>query len=507
VLLVVIAAVAFNGINGVQQGQHQVAQNTAPFLVSLGDAALAAKAAANDERGYLITGDQVFLDEFGERRRTVDAALSTAEDVALTEAHRADVAEIRTAYVAWADSVTRELALHRTDPAAAEAVSLGANRDLRKTYERLFDAAIDSASADLDASVATVDRTTSSSERTILLISLLFLGVTTAVALRISGRIKRQVESVADALDALAGGDLSRTVAVTSRDEIGRMAGSLNRAIANLVEAVREISANSGTLAGRAEDLTRASGRIAATADEVSTQANHAATASGQVSGNVQTVAAASEEMGASIGEIAHNATEGSKVAAQAVVVAEATNRTVAKLGDSSAEIGNVIKLITSIAEQTNLLALNATIEAARAGEAGKGFAVVASEVKDLAQETAKATEDISRRVEAIQADTGSAVGAMAEIGEIIGRINDYQLTIASAVEEQSATTTEINRSVTEAAAGSAAIAANIASVAGGARATTEAVADSRRVADSLTEISRNLQLAVSRFRIGEDRG
>ncbi|MCW2567399.1 MAG: chemotaxis sensory transducer [Mycobacterium sp.] len=206
--------------------------------------------------------------------------------------------------------------------------------------------------------------------------------------------------------------------------------------------------------------------------------------------------------MGSSIGEIARNANEAAKVAAQAVAAAETTTGTVAKLGASSTEIAEVVKVITSIAEQTNLLALNATIEAARAGEAGKGFAVVATEVKELAQETARATEDISRRVEAIQGDTAGAVEAIAEISGIIGRINDYQLTIASAVEEQSATTGEMNRNVAEAATGAGEIAQNITGVAAATDITLSAVTDAQTASEGLAQMSSELHALVSRFRV-----
>jgi methyl-accepting chemotaxis protein len=172
----------------------------------------------------------------------------------------------------------------------------------------------------------------------------------------------------------------------------------------------------------------------------------------------------------------------------------------VAKLGESSAEIGNVIKVITSIAEQTNLLALNATIEAARAGEAGKGFAVVANEVKELAQETAKATEDIARRVEAIQHDTGAAVTAIEEISSIVGQISDRQTTIASAVEEQTATTTEMSRSVQEAAGGTGQIAENITSVSTAADSTTQALTQTRSAVDELSRMAAELRTTVGRF-------
>jgi methyl-accepting chemotaxis protein len=184
----------------------------------------------------------------------------------------------------------------------------------------------------------------------------------------------------------------------------------------------------------------------------------------------------------------------------------EATNQTIEKLGQSSAEIGQVIKVITSIAQQTNLLALNATIEAARAGEAGKGFAVVANEVKELAKETAKATEDISRKIEAIQADTKGAVSAIGQISGVIHQINDIQNTIASAVEEQSATTNEISRNLAEAAKGAIDITKNVAGVAEAARSTTAGAVDTQKSAQSLERMAAELQELVSQFKYEEQR-
>lgn len=274
---------------------------------------------------------------------------------------------------------------------------------------------------------------------------------------------------------------------------------------ANDVTAMRRVEVSleqtSQTLAGAARELTSVSQQMASNAEETAAQANVASAAAEQVSKNVTTVSTGAEEMGASIKEIAKSANEAAKVATAAVKVAERTNATVGKLGESSAEIGNVIKVITSIAQQTNLLALNATIEAARAGEAGKGFAVVANEVKELAKQTAKATEDISRKIEAIQGDTKGAVEAIAQIGRIINQINDIQNTIASAVEEQTATTSEISRNVGEAAKGSNEIAQNITSVAQAARSTTEGASDTKRSADELSKMALDLQQLVSQFK------
>ncbi|MEO8201873.1 MAG: methyl-accepting chemotaxis protein, partial [Gemmatimonadota bacterium] len=171
------------------------------------------------------------------------------------------------------------------------------------------------------------------------------------------------------------------------------------------------------------------------------------------------------------------------------------------RLGISSAEIGAVIKVITSIAQQTNLLALNATIEAARAGDAGRGFAVVANEVKELAKQTAQATDDISQKIEAIQGDTRAAVSAIAEISGIITQINDIQTIIASSVEEQTATTNEIGRNVAEAARGSAEIAQTITGVAEASQGTTEGAAQSQQAAEELAGMATELQQLVRRFR------
>jgi methyl-accepting chemotaxis protein len=318
---------------------------------------------------------------------------------------------------------------------------------------------------------------------------------------RVVNRIRGAVEGVARVAEGLAEGDLTRTSGIATRDEVGRMAVALDRAVARLRGDVVQLAGNATTLQNAAEQLTTVSGAVDAAASEASAQAGSVASAAGVVSNNLQVVSAGSEEMGSSIRDISVSTTEASDVAAQAVQAATATNAIVSRLGESSSEIATVVKVITSIAEQTNLLALNATIEAARAGEAGKGFAVVAGEVKDLAQETAKATEDISRRVQTIQSDTDSAVTAIGEISSIIERINGIQLTIASAVEEQTATTQEMNRTLLDAADSASNIAANINGVSTAAQRTTATVGDTRNAANELATTAGQLQTLVSRFR------
>ncbi|MET0283820.1 MAG: methyl-accepting chemotaxis protein [Polyangiales bacterium] len=254
------------------------------------------------------------------------------------------------------------------------------------------------------------------------------------------------------------------------------------------------------SLAAASEELSAVAKQMTANSEQTNSQASLVAQASEQVTDNVTSVAASAEEMSSTVREIAKNAHDAARVATAAVRAAEETNLTVAQLGESSMEIGKVIKVITSIAQQTNLLALNATIEAARAGEAGKGFAVVANEVKELAKQTAKATEDISQKIETIQNDTRGAVGAIQQIGKIIGQINDFQNTIASAVEEQAATTNEIARNASEAARGSLQIQGNIGAVSVAARNTSEGAANTLASAEELSSVAGQLRTLIERM-------
>jgi methyl-accepting chemotaxis protein len=337
-----------------------------------------------------------------------------------------------------------------------------------------------------------------------LVLALIIVLVAAALVLgwALAKAIVTGLRKTVDALDRVADGDLTERLVVSGEDEVGQAGAATNRMLERTATALKAIGTNAKTLASSSERLSEVSQSMGASAEQTSAQSGAASAAAEQVSANVNTVAAAAEEMSSSIREIAGSATEAARVATTAVNVAESTNATVSKLGASSAEIGEVIKVITSIAEQTNLLALNATIEAARAGEAGKGFAVVANEVKELAKQTAEATEDIANKVTAIQSDARDATEAIGEITTVISQINDIQTTIASAVEEQTATTNEIGRSVTEAARGASEIAGNVSGVAQAAQETAEGASDTLRAASELARMADELTRLVDQFRL-----
>jgi methyl-accepting chemotaxis protein len=468
-----------------------------------------------------------------EFRRSFMASRVDVLNVAVsdTDAERADYQTKVTADSTAANAALRDYAPHASDPAAFA--------DLQsqwRTYEQARDNQVMPAAVAGDT--ATVDRlresvtgplqdritelvqtledkqlaradairtaaaASASSARTLVLAFLVAgLAIGIALGFAVARLIVRPLSRVRDVLDALADGDLTGDAAVVSRAEVGAMASALRTALTRLRETVEALHESATTVGASSEELSAASSQIAASAEETSAQSQVVAAAAEQVSRNIQTVATGTEEMGASILEISTNASEAAKVAATAVDASTTAQETVHALGDASTEVGAVIKVITTIAEQTNLLALNATIEAARAGDAGKGFAVVASEVKDLAQETARATEDIAHRIEAIQASTAHATSAIAAISQIIQQIHDFQTTIASAVEEQTATTAEMNRNVSEAAIATTDIAANITSVADAANTTTTGVTQTDQAAANLAQLSMDLLTRVNHFR------
>ncbi|MGA5302774.1 methyl-accepting chemotaxis protein [Nucisporomicrobium flavum] len=345
------------------------------------------------------------------------------------------------------------------------------------------------------------DQSRSNAQYVLWLVIVLAAVIICVLAQLVVVSITRPLLRVRGALQAMAGGDLTVAAGVHSRDEVGQMARALNEAQSNMRSVVASVTASAHSVAAAAEQLTSTSGTMMSSAEQAAQQAQGVSQAATSVSDNVRTVAQGTEEMGGSIREISHNATEAARVAARAVEVADATTAQIGKLGESSTEIATVIKVITSIAEQTNLLALNATIEAARAGESGKGFAVVAGEVKELAQETARATDDISQRVQAIQTDTAGAVTAIGEITSVIASINGFQATIAGAVEEQTATTEEISRSVALAASGANRIADNITGLAHATQVSTEGIKDSQGAVAELSKMAQELQSMVSHFR------
>jgi methyl-accepting chemotaxis protein len=363
------------------------------------------------------------------------------------------------------------------------------------------------------------DATKKSGTTTLILLTLAAVIIAAVMGTLMSRYLSRRIHTLADATRDIAHGNLQKKVEKTSSDELGELADDTNTMIDNLREMIGQIrnfsenlSDSSTGLGGVSQDLDK----NAMDLGTKSTDASHStemmtssildiSTIANDSMERVQSVAMATEEMSATIKEIAGNAEQARSVTAKAVTTVEKTTAKMTELSEAAKEVGKVADVIVNIADQTNLLSLNATIEAARAGDAGKGFAVVANEVKELAKQTAKATEDISQKIAAIQTDTKRAVEAIATIGAIINQINDISSTIATAVEEQSATTNEMSRNVTEAAKGSTEITQNIAGVSQAAQGTSSSAQESMKAAQALAQMSAQLRGLVEQFKVTGD--
>ncbi|GAA2699995.1 methyl-accepting chemotaxis protein [Actinoplanes palleronii] len=509
VLVVAVLSVADGlfamGSLGATNGQVKAGYQHSLELETIGNL----RSAVN--RSWLAAGDDLLAaDAAG--RATAAAALATAEDQVeqyatkyqaypLSEAAASALAAFRTGWGQYLDVLTGTLL-----PAAGDQVRVNTIRtekitplmtEVRTRLTTLSDLTVQ---ATAEQETVAEDRYQHTKWRVLIMLVLSAL-IGVALAVLVSQMIVRPLSRCVGVLDRLRDGDLTARAQVGSRDEVGRMADALNHTAEAMDTLVGRVRGSADVLASASEELSSVSAQLSVSAEETSAQVSTVSESAGRVSDGVQAVSAGADEMGVSIREIANSANEAAGVAAEAARTAENTNTSVSRLGEASAQISTVVKLITSIAEQTNLLALNATIEAARAGEMGKGFAVVAAEVKDLAQETARATQEITAQVASIQSETDGAVHAIGQIAAVIATINDYATTIAAAVEEQTATTAEIARSVGQAAEGSTAIAGTIAGVAQAAAQVTAGATETQQTAADLARTAADLQSTVAHYR------
>lgn len=386
-------------------------------------------------------------------------------------------------------------------------ISADLQRALRDTVERynaLRAVLVEiSESSNQNISAAFARARSNQKRATVLYLAIVALSIAALAALSYSvvRSISSSLDRVVEVSAGVAEGELTRRVEIDTDDELGVMGRAINRALDRMRDAVAVFGDNARSLAAASEELSSISVQMSGGADANSDRASMASTAAEQVSVSVESVATGIEEMTASIHEISRNSQEAARVAADAVASARATNEVISRLGERSSEISGVAKVISEIAEQTNLLALNATIEAARAGESGRGFAVVADEVKELARGTAAATEDISSRMVSVEEDIRDAVSSIGAIADVVDRIAEIQTSIALAVEQQTATASEISRSINEASQGTTEIAGHAAEVAHSAKMTAEGAAATRRSAEGLSQMAEELKALVAAFR------
>jgi methyl-accepting chemotaxis protein len=414
-------------------------------------------------------------------------------------------------------AAARNIFHNETLPALEETKAI--LNQIEEYFNQHFEAAEDRMLKDIDAETKTT---------IVLALTAIVLGIFAAVF--ISRGITQPVKLGVNFAKAMSDGDLTQTLVLDQKDEVGILAAALNTMAGNLRKMFLEISKGVETLSSSSTELSTISQQMAsgseqtsgksnlvtAAAEEMSANMNNVAATSEQASTNLQMVAAASEQMSTTIKEIAGNTEKARLTTNGAVVQAKTVSNRVTELGKAALDVGKVTETINEISEQTNLLALNATIEAARAGEAGKGFAVVANEIKELAQQTAEATQDIRLKIEGIQGSTDNTVTEINQIENVITNINEIVAIIASAVEEQTTSTNEIVSNINQAAQGiqnvnenvaqsstvSISIAKDIEEVSQAAKEMSDGSLQVNVSSTELSKLSENLQQMVQRFRI-----
>jgi methyl-accepting chemotaxis protein len=462
--------------------------------------------AAND---HTFNGDPASLQSYREKQAGVEEALAGLTKALTSEDDKALLTKVARG-VNQVGAVTEQQIELRSNNRTYEATDMAFSPKTKQTIKGMADAIAELETWEdksTQENLAGERRAQSEGYRwaVALVLSGLLLGSATAGLIIRS--IRRSMATMLVVIEEVAAKNLtSDDIEVGTQDEIGRAATALNAMKASLQSLMQSIAETTSHVASASEELSVTSQQITENSARTSAQGLAVSQATQRVSENLKSVSTGAGEMTSTIQSIASSAHEAASVASNAVQTARSANSSVAKLGQSSTEIGEVIKVITSIAQQTNLLALNATIEAARAGEAGKGFAVVANEVKELAKQTAKATEDISRKITGIQLDTKGAMEAIASITEVIAQINDISGSIAAAVEEQSATTNEMTGNVANAAKASEDISANIDAVAQAAQGTSASAQESQKAANDLAAMAGELRVLVGQFKIGNSK-